>query len=328
MEKLSSLDRVVGSISEAEKEQILRDRGERFSDQVFEDLRGKEREKTPKELRIISLANEATNEIRQKYGLEGFDIPSENIHIIFEKMWPKEKSVAFFSSTSQAVAMREALSSVAFMKKVVHEMLHFKSYDAAQITTGENPELDEYRLGLTVRTRDGKRTYFTTLNEAVTEEMTKRLVKKLLDNQLFTGEIKQTKDIIRKHPQAITASDEPLFDEDTFYAEIQGNKSWRESADRLFGTLFGSGVEILTESFTYKQEGGVLNILIDKIFQRNPNKFQDKEEVFEVFAKGMITGNIVPVGRLIERTFGNGTLRQIGELDQDMQAHKKFVDSL
>jgi hypothetical protein len=68
--------------------------------------------------------------------------------------------------------------------------------------------------------------------------------------------------------------------------------------------------------------------LIDKILERNSEKFQDREEIFEIFAKGMMTGNILPVGRLIERTFGNGTLRRIGELDQDIQAQKEFVNSL
>ena len=68
--------------------------------------------------------------------------------------------------------------------------------------------------------------------------------------------------------------------------------------------------------------------MIDKILEKNPDKFQDKEEVFEVFAKGMITGNILPVGRLVERTFGKGTLRKIGELDQDLRAQEEFVNSL
>lgn len=328
MEKFSSFERVVGNISETEKEQILRDKGERFDDQTFEDLKGKEREKTPEELEIISLANQITNEIRQRYGLENFDIPPENIHVITEEAWPREKSAAFFNSMLQGVAMREKLSNTAFAKTVFHEMLHFKSYNAAQITSGENPELDEYRLGLTVRTRDGKKMYFVNLNEAITEEMTKRFARKLLDNPLFSDEIGQTKDVMKKHPQAITASGEPLFDEDTFYAEVQGNKSWRESADRLFGKLFGSNVKISTESFTYKQERKVLNKLIDKTLERNPDKFQDREEVFEIFAKGMMTGNILPIGKLIEKTFGSGTLRQIGELDQNMRAQEEFVNSL
>jgi hypothetical protein len=328
MEKFSSFERVIGNISEAEKEQILRDKGERFDDQAFEDLKGKERQKTPEELQIISLANQATNEVRQRYGLENFDIPPENIHVITEEAWPREKSAAFFNSMLQGVAMREKLSNIAFMKTAFHEMLHFKSYNAAQITAEEAPELDEYRLGLTVRTRDGKKMYFVNLNEAVTEEMTKRFAKKLLGNQLFTDEIQRTKEVMKKHPQAVTASGEPLFDEDTFYAEIQGSKSWRESADRLFGKLFGSNVKISIEGFTYQPERRVLNMLIDKIFERNPDKFKDREEVFEVFAKGMMTGNILPVGRLIERTFGNGTLRRIGELDQDVRTQEEVVSSL
>ncbi len=85
MERISSFERVVGDIPESEKDDVLRARGERFNDQVFEDVRGKEREKTPEEIRIISLVNEETNKIRQKYGLENFDIPPENIHVISEE---------------------------------------------------------------------------------------------------------------------------------------------------------------------------------------------------------------------------------------------------
>ncbi len=42
----------------------------------------------------------------------------------------------------------------------------------------------------------------------------------------------------------------------------------------------------------------------------------------------MLTGNILPVGRLVDGTFGRGTLRRIGELDHDTQALEEFVESL
>jgi len=330
MEKISSFDQVVGNIPESEKDKILRNKGERFDNQVFEELIGKEREKTSEELEIISFANEATNEVRRKYGLEDFDIPSKNIHVVTEEAWPREKSTAFYNSMVQGIAMREKMSKLAFMKTVFHEMLHFKSYGAAQITTGENTELDEYRLGLTVHTRDGKKLYFINLNEAVTEEMTKRFASELLKKELFADEIAQTQDVIRNYPQATTDSGKPLFDEDTFYAEVQESQNWRDATDRLFGRrILGSGVtNISIEGFTYKAERKILNTLIDKIFERNPEEFYDREEVFEVFVKGMITGNILPIGRLIEQTFENGTLRKIGELDNDIQAQEKFVNSL
>lgn len=327
MEKFSSFERVVGNISEAGKEQILRDKGERFDDQVFEDLRGKEREKTSEELQIISLANEATNEIRQRYGLKNFDILPDNIHVVTEEAWPREKSMAFYNSMLQGIATREQPAKVVFMKKVFHEMLHFKSYNALQVTSGENPELDEYRVGLTVHTRDGKKMYFVNLNEAVTEEMTKRFAAKLFGNPLFNEEARQTKEVITRYPRAVTGSGEPLFDNDTFYAEIEGKKSWGEAVGRLFGAQ-EKPKKITTEGFAYQSERKILNTLIDKILERNQDKFQDREEVFEIFAKGMMTGNILPIGRLIEKTFGNGTLRQIGKLDEDMRAQEEFINSL
>lgn len=327
MEKFSSFERVVGNIPEAEKEEILRDKGERFDDQVFEYLKGKEREKTPEELQIISLANEATNEVRQRYGLENFDIPPENIHVITEEAWPRGKGVAFYNSMLQGIVAREQPAKIVFMKKIFHEMLHFKSYNALQITSPENSELDEYRVGLTVHTRDGKRMYFVNLNEAVTEEITKRFSTKLFDNPLFTGETKQTKDVITRYPRAVTRSGELLFGDDTFYAEVEGKKSWGEAVGRLFGAQ-EKPKKITTGVFTYQSERKILNTLIDKILERNPEKFQDREEVFEVFAKGMMTGNILPVGRLIEKTFGHGTLRRIGEFGRDMWAQEEFVNSL
>jgi len=327
MEKFSSFERVVGNVSKAEKEQILLGKRERFDDQIFEELKGKESEKTPEELEIISFANKATNEIRQRYGLDNFDIPSKNIHLITEQAWPREKGDAFYNSMLQGIAIREQPAKIVFMKKIFHEMLHFKSYNALQVTIGENPELEEYRSGLTVHTRDNKKIYFTNLNEAVIEKMTIKFATKLSDNPLLAKESKQTKDIIARYPRAVTGSGEPLFDKDTFYAEVGGKKTWGEAVGRLFGAQ-EKPKKITTENFTYKPERKILNTLIDKLLERNPDKFQTREEVFEVFAKGMMTGNILPVGRLIEKTFGKGTLRQIGELDQDIKRQGEFVSSL
>nr|MBP6931736.1 hypothetical protein [Candidatus Paceibacterota bacterium] len=132
--------------------------------------------------------------------------------------------------------------------------------------------------------------------------------------------------IISKHPQAIIEPGKPLFDEDTFYAEINNDKLWRESVGRLLGKTYGT--KINTERFTYKQERKFLHTLVDKIFQKNFDKFQDKEEVFDMFFKGMITGNILPIGRLVDETFGAGTFRKIGELDGDISSQDKLVNML
>jgi len=56
--------------------------------------------------------------------------------------------------------------------------------------------------------------------------------------------------------------------------------------------------------------------------------FTDPEEVFEAFARGMMTGNPLEIGRLVDGTFGKGTFRKIGEMDEDVDEQLKYVESL
>lgn len=327
MEKISAFERVVGDVPEVVKEDILRNKRERFDNQIFEELRNKEREKTPEELQIISLVNDATNKIRQKYGLKNFDIPPQNIHIIIEEALKKDKIQAIYDSMAQSVVMRGSPLKMVFMTDLFHEMIHFKSYNALQATMSENLEINGYRIGLTILTRD-KKSYFTNLNEAVTEEITKRFAPELFDNPIFAKEMKQTKDIRVKYSRVAIDSKEPLStnstNDDIFCEEFASSKSLSEAVGRMFSTR----QKIKSYKFIYPSERKILNILIDKIFEKNTEKFEDREGVFEVFAKSMMTGNILPIGRLIEKTFGSGTLRRVGELDQDIQKQEEFVNSL
>src|SRR5258708_3354885 len=154
----SSFERIVGNVSAAEKENIKREFDDQFDDQAFEALVGKEREKTPEELRIIALANEVTNKLRKEYGLGDFDVPARNIHIIKEDEWPKRrgKEDAIYMSMLQGVVSREDEANLISMERILHEIVHFKSYQAAQVTKSEQSEVMEYRGGLRVNTRDGK----------------------------------------------------------------------------------------------------------------------------------------------------------------------------
>lgn len=165
--------------------------------------------------------------------------------------------------------------------------------------------------------------YFTNLNEAVTEEATIRFASKLFDNKLFSEERKQTKKLMAKYPNAQSDSGGPFFTNNTYCADIDKKKTWGQAIGRMFGRE-----RMIAEAFTYPDERKILNTLIDKIFVRNPEKFKDREEVFEVFCKSMITGNLLPMGRLIDNTFSHGTLRKIGELDQNIGEQEEFVNSL
>jgi hypothetical protein len=321
----SNIERAVGKVSDAEKERILHGRDESFNNQRFEDLRHKERPKTPTELEIIALANEVTNALRHVDGLCDFEVPPSNIHVIREENWPEgQKGNAFYDSECQAIALREQEANIIFFKKIVHEMIHFKSYNAVQVISATNPDVREYRVGLVVHARDGHAQYFNNLNEAVTEEITKEILA-TVKHPLLGGDVAQTEKVRSQYPHATDASGKPFFDDDTFYARLADETTFKNRAGRVFGKERSRA--LVGESFGYRRERDILRQLIQKLLRRNP-QFKDVSEIHDLFRRGMITGDILPLGRLIDRTFGRGTLRRIGELDSDIDTQEKFVQSL
>ena len=317
MKEGPSFEKIVGNIQEETKEKLINMGKETFNNQAFEELKGLEREKTLEEQAIISLANKKTNRIREKYGLDDFDISEKNFHIVKEKKWPREKDTAFYNQEYQSVVMEETLSNARFMTMVFHEMLHFKSYNARQTIDQDDGSKNvyAYRIGLEVFSRDGKHLRFRNLDEAVIEKMTKKYTSEIFKYPPFKRlkeEMEQTKQLRKKGGYATTKDGKPLFDEDTFYAEVNKEKN------------------IQVNEFSYKEERVILNNLIDKIFDRNSDRFKKREEVFEVFEKAMMTGNIFPLGKLIDGTFSKGTFRKLGDFnnEDELEKMKDFVNSL
>ena len=307
-----SIERVIGKVSDEEKERILGGRGESFNNQRFEDLRHKERAKTPTELELIALANEVTNALR-------------HADVIKEGNWPEgHKGDAFYDSECQAIALREQKANIIFFKKIIHEMIHFKSYNAIQVTSAVHPEVREYRVGLLVHARDGRSLYFNNLNEAVTEEITKEILA-TVEHPLLEENAAQTEKVRSQYSHATDASGKSFFDDDTYYARLTDETTLKDRAERVFGKERSRA--LAGEGFGYRRERDILRQLIQRLFRRNP-QFKDVSEVHDLFRRGMMTGDILPVGRLIDRTFGRGTLRQIGELDSDIDKQEKFVKSL
>lgn len=325
---------MVGNLPENKKEEIMKEMENNFQNQGFEGLEKKELKKTPEQIKIIALANEFTNEIRRKYGLENFDIPEKNIHIIKKEAWKKEGTLnissAFYHGEKQAIAIKEEPVNIIFLSKVIHELIHFKSYNALQSTIEENPQILPYRLGFVVNERRDGGEIFNNFNEAITEELTKKFTRKLFFNPIFSKELNQTRKTIAKYPNVTDEDGNSLMrDEDMFFAKTE-RKTLGEIIGDFFKKVFGKEriTKIETSGFTYVEERKNLNRLIDKLFQRNRNHFKNREEVFGLFAKGMMTGNILPVGKLIEKTFGNGTFRKIGELDENFEEQNSFIESL
>lgn len=297
-QRRSSVTRIIGKENEVSHETVLKNVEKRFYNQPFSDKwikdperwgSLKEREKTDEELEIIRIVDTVTSELLEKYGLEKFHIPPENVHLmkrsiglkIYEMLAFQEKQGSF-QQHNDAIRVIDPISKMALAQTVLHEMIHFKSYNALQREDTQDKLIGEYRVGLEVNSRDGKTNYFKALNEAVTEELTKRLFSRVVDHEIFKDEKKKT--------EALKQSSILKFlykiNQETYYVGYAGS-----------------------EDFTYQDERDSLNHTIDQIWEKNQDEFKTREDVFEVFARAAMTGNILPLGRLFKKTFGKDYFR-------------------
>lgn len=67
------------------------------------------------------------------------------------------------------------------------------------------------------------------------------------------------------------------------------------------------------DQFHYVKERRFLKKLIGELYKRNKNDFSSEDEILALFIKGGFDGNIMPVSRLVEKTFGKGSFRKLGE---------------
>jgi len=57
--------------------------------------------------------------------------------------------------------------------------------------------------------------------------------------------------------------------------------------------------------------------LIDEIIEKSHGRFENRQEVFDIFARANFSGNLIPLARLIESIFGKGSFRRLGEETAD-----------
>jgi hypothetical protein len=80
-------------------------------------------------------------------------------------------------------------------------------------------------------------------------------------------------------------------------------------------------------TYTYPESRRALNNLLAKLHGSNTDRFTSQEEVFPLFTRAYFTGKILPIERLVDRTFRKGTFRQLGE-PQPIDALSAYIDAL
>jgi hypothetical protein len=56
-----------------------------------------------------------------------------------------------------------------------------------------------------------------------------------------------------------------------------------------------------------------LNELVDDLWEQNQETYTTRDDVFSLFVSAQISGNLLPIARLIEQTYGKGSFRKYAE---------------
>ncbi len=283
----------------------------------LKEVKAIERPKTKEEVAIIDFVNRASNALIARYGGQAINITPDQVYVLKKKKIPKHLSNlhGVFGALSYGIAVSKYTGNYPFAATTFHEMLHAKSRISYKPDKNKAaPTLK--RMGLQLTDKQGDGSHFRWINEAVTEELAIEFVRACIELKKWEDEIEATKDFLFQNE---VDSD---IQKDIYFAQPE-KRGW-----------FGKKKTAATiEEYSYRTERKALHILIDLIYELNKGDFKSRQEVFDVFARAMISGTLLPLGRLIERTFealDEKPFRNLGSLDDedDLQALIKKLETL
>lgn len=320
--------RIIGGASAESKEQKKKEIEQAFFSH-FESLSPQERDqlekfeypKSEKELAIISFANKETSRLMEEAGIKPYDVPVENYHIVPSELYKKATDgdgTATTSNTKQAIIFDAQYfrdNPVNFGAVALHESLHLKAHFSIEVQEEyDKVNVTPYREGVTVRSlqSDGYHgkyhLHFAGLHEGIVAETEKRLLPKLLDYPELAKEKEWLISDEAKEMRKKLAEKEEISEDDIIWVGKKGEDDW--------------------ETIPYLSQRNVLNYTCEEIQKQFPTEFQSADEVYKTFLNAHFTGQLLPLARLVEKTFGEGSFRLLGNMDINSQSGVLHLESL
>lgn len=278
-----------------------------FSDEAQRPVKY-EREKTPEEMRVIEGVIAVTSSFVEEFGAKPITITPNHIHVLDEdRLDAKERAFfeekfsmakGFYRTENQDIWIfsSKIKSPLMLAHVLAHEMVHFRSYNS--LVLQQDGSMRTHRIGLGVddlktdRSKSSGLSYFNELNEAVTEELVKRLYPRFESIPALRQE----------------------------YQELAQAQVLHESPDLAFlkttKVIDDAGVptyEADVEMFSYEGFRNALFDVCSAIQQRHSDEFASSDEVFNLFARAAMTGDVKRIAALVE-SLGRGRFRSIREL--------------
>lgn len=292
-------------------ERFGKDQFAQFNERQLAELKAEEREKNDEESENIRVANEITNEILREFGLKEFDVPPEDIHFISGKLWER---MSFNDATMVATPKMQAIfvkadytpqERVNKALSLFHEMIHAKGHISLEVESDTRNDL--YRSGLVAHAsyqkidRSGYAAWFDGLNEAVVTQIEMTYADRVLNSNPF----------LRDQVEYL-GSEEVKKMKDDYVKEHEVDPSEIEWIGR-------DGEEIEMYGQGYRKQRKVLNYVVDQIYA--DGGFASRDDVMRVFFGAHFKDSLLPIGRLVEKSFGAGAFEFLGTMERDHKSH-------
>lgn len=326
-EKIPGL-RIVGGATETHKEEARKrteallhdDHLDSLSKEQRDELRRVEIQRSPAVLEAIDFANSYTNRLREEAGVEGYDIPAANYHVVppdfYEKHFGKDTvGKAYYAHQGSVYNIKPFKDSpILFASTILHETLHLKGHMALEVEEERGgPVKSVYRTGLSVRAsqktiaKGREHTHFTGLHEAVVSELEKKALKQMLELESLGREAQRM-------------AGQPAQD---LIEKISRNKGipvddiiWVGKDENQFQTI------------EYKSQRDVLHFVCEKIYDKYDLLYGSSDEVLEAFTQAQFTGRLLPIARLVDGAFGENAFRILSNMGADKESAELCLETL
>lgn len=280
--------RIVGNISKEKKvdynNELKNELYENHLGHLREDIRmeleEKEVKKTPIQEALIDLANAKTNGLMEEAGVSPYEIPQRNLHIIPNELY---KKICGDDGTAMTLYPLQAIFFDAEFQKNPFDFGATTFHELLHLKGHFSAEINENSSG-------GKN--FTPYREGVGIRSLQKTTR-----------------------------------EDGYYEHFRGlHEAIVSSCEREYiKTLVDSPIlkeqkEKLVSEMPYSYFLKVFDYILAEISQEMNNTYPTPEKVRAEFLKSHFTGHLVTIGKIVEKTFGTGSFRILGMMNDSKSA--------
>lgn len=266
--------------------------------------------KTDQEKFLIEFVNFQINHMRKSLGLAAHTIPHNNYYILPSEVYNSKTgkgSNGFAAPKRQVVLLRASTlreSPLALAGTIFHETLHLNGHLCLRLEerTGKIVKKVPVRMGVEVQSMImGEHgfeyhSHFSGLHEAIVSHYQKEFIPKLQNISFLQKEFKNLKSLTFEKTKKKIAQQEYVQMDDIVWAN-------KETTRFL--------------AVNYSEQRKVFNFICDKIAEKLPQQFENSDMVYREFLRAHFTGRMLPLARVIESIFDEGSFRRLGDMDTD-----------